>query len=165
MYTSYSRFCTHAHTRCAYLIHLFMEDSGESTDQMQSVAGTKIALVSLRAAIATGEDSIYIRNFCSLTANIRRTVIYIIRAVNSRSSVRSRVPAVAVCIFERVLPLCRGCGSNLSPSASPPLSLSPHLVHYKSAIFSKRHGIERSTAMRVYARTRHGFGANIITLI
>lgn len=45
----------------------------------------KIALVSNDDAIATrGRDSIYIRNFCSLTAN-KRQATCIIRVVNSQS--------------------------------------------------------------------------------
>lgn len=59
------------------LMHLFMEDSGESTDQMQ--CHDEIALVSHNTAIATRGDSIYIRNFCSLTANIRASRVYRMR--------------------------------------------------------------------------------------
>jgi len=56
--------CTYAYS----LMHLFMEDSGES-DGPDARRHDKIALVSNDTAIAMREDSIYIRNFCSLTAN------------------------------------------------------------------------------------------------
>lgn len=71
----------HIYTRsCIYL----WKDSGESADQMQRQ--DEIALASRDSTIVTRGDSIYIRNFCSLMANIRASRIYtrIVCVVNSQ---------------------------------------------------------------------------------
>jgi len=83
------------------LMHLFMEDpdSKESTGQMRN---DKIASVPNDTAIATREDSIYIRNFCSLTANTRNHIYH----TRSELSVSGEILRLLFAFVKVLPPVC-----------------------------------------------------------
>ena len=111
-------------------MHLFMEDSGES-DGPDARRHDKIALVSNDTAIAMREDSIYIRNFCSLTANTCSHIYH----TRGELSVSGETPAVTVCIRESILPLPYNTNcSNLCTYCITNSQFSPNEVKRKDTL-------------------------------
>lgn len=118
--------CTYVYS----LMHLFIEDSRES-DGPDARRHDKIALVPNDTAIATREDSIYIRNFCSLTANTRSHIYH----TRGELSVSGETPAVAVCIRGSTLPLpCSTNCSNLCTYCITNSQFSPNEVKGKNTL-------------------------------
>lgn len=101
--------CMH-HIRSLYICvraHAFIYGRFRGVDRPDVRRHDKIMLVPNDTAIATREDSIYIRNFCSLTANTRSYIYH----TRGEFSVSGEIPQLLFA-FEKVFPF--PCSSNCS---------------------------------------------------